>query len=134
MRRQRKDGSWSVDQLKELKRGDEVYLTSWGRTYVKTIVKRVRTVECATIVTVEKREGVDSVRFVGFHTGQKAIGGGYKCVLTLDRSWAESVEEALQDADKHSQDIIKRAEALKALSTLKNWLFYKEQSWHSEVE
>lgn len=132
-RRQGSDGSWIVDGLKDLKRGDKVYVTIWGNKYIPTIVTRVRTVECATIVTVEKRDDVRYVRFVGYHTDKKAFGehGG---VMTIYNYWADVAEQKLEAAENGSETIARRADALIALRTIKEWLFHKEDNIFREVE
>ena len=132
-RRKRNDGSWIIDGLKDLKRGDKVYVTLWGFKYIPTIVTRVRTVECATIVTVEKRDEVRYVRFVGYHTDNKA-NGDHGGVLTIYDHWAETAERKLEEAASGSKTIAKRADALIALRTLKDWLNHKEDSVYQEVE
>lgn len=130
---QRSDGSWIVNCLKDLKRGDKVYVTFWGDKYIPTIVKRVRTVECATIVTVEKRDNILSTRFVGYHTDNKANSDN-RGVMTIFDHWAEQAEEKLERAAKGSETIARRADALKALMTIKDWLNHKEEDIFRNVE
>lgn len=130
---QRNDGSWYIGQLKEIQRGDEVYVTSWRNKYVKTIVKRVRTVECATIITVEKREGVPAVRYAGFHTSSIAQGVDGS-ILTLEDDCAREMDEALREANHVARDIKTRAEALEGLMKVKKWLKYEEKSYYFDGE
>ena len=132
-RRIANNGSLIVDGLKDLKRGDKVYITQWGYKYIPTIIKRVRTVECATIITVEKREEFSNVRFVGYHLAKTAE-GDKECVLTVYNYWADRAEKLLKEAEEGSKTIAKRADALIALHTLKNWLFHKENDCELFVE
>ena len=108
-----------------MKRGDKVCITYWGGKYIKTTVTRVRTVECATIITVEKVEDIPCKRFVGYYTNCIAMGGG-KTVLTLDTYWGDEIEKTLDEAKDRSETIVNRAKALRAMMDLKDWLFAKE--------
>ena len=133
-RREMRDGSIRVTNLKDLKRGDEVCITYWGGKYIKTRVTRVRTVECATIITVEKVKDVPSRRYVGYHIGRIAVGDD-RTILTLDTYWGDMIEESLKDAEKRSETIITRAKALKAMMDLKEWFFRQEEKFADrEVE
>ena len=133
-RREMRDGSIMVTNLKDLKRGDEVCITYWGGKYIKTRVTRVRTVECATIITVEKVKDVPSRRYVGYHIGRIAVGDD-RTILTLDTYWGDMIEESLNDAEKRSETIITRAKALKAMMDLKEWFFRQEEKFADrEVE
>ena len=133
-RREMRDGSIMVTNLKDLKRGDEVCITYWGGKYIKTRVTRVRTVECATIITVEKVKDVPSRRYVGYHIGRIAVGDD-RTILTLDTYWGDMIEESLKDAEKRSETIITRAKALKAMMDLKEWFFRQEEKFADrEVE
>ena len=127
-RREMRDGSIRVTNLKDLKRGDEVCITYWGGKYIKTRVTRVRTVECATIITVEKVKDVPSRRYVGYHIGRIAVGDD-RTILTLDTYWGDMIEESLKDAEKRSETIITRAKALKAMMDLKEWFFRQEEKF-----
>ena len=126
-------GQLIIDELRDLKRGDTVYITYWGRKYEPTIVTRVKTVECATIITVRKCKDLEVVRFVGYYTGKIAM-NSKDTVLTLEKYWGDKIKRSLESADKKSQTIIERAEALKALRTLKDWLFDREPDITDEVE
>ena len=128
-------GEWNVEGLKDLRKGDKVYCTFWGNKYIPTVVTRVRTVECATIVTVENRDGLSSKRFVGYHTGRYATGDNHG-VLTLNNYNAEWAEKSLEKASDNSMVIAKRADALNALRVLKVWLNQPEDEgfYNSEVE
>ena len=133
-RREMRDGSIRVTNLKDLKRGDEVCITYWGGKYIKTRVTRVRTVECATIITVEKVKDVPSRRYVGYHIGRIAVGDD-RTILTLDTYWGDMIEESLKDAEKRSETIITRAKALKSMMDLKEWFFRQEEKFADrEVE
>ena len=133
-RREMRDGSIMVTNLKDLKRGDEVCITYWGGKYIKTRVTRVRTVECATIITVEKVKDVPSRRYVGYHIGRIAVGDD-RTILTLDTYWGDMIEESLKDAEKRSETIITRAKALKSMMDLKEWFFRQEEKFADrEVE
>lgn len=129
-----RDGSIRVTNLKDLKRGDEVCITYCGCKYMKTRVTRVRTVECATIITVEKVKDVPSRRYVGYHIGRIAV-CDHRTILTLDTYWGDMIEESLKDAEKRSETIITRAKALKAMMDLKEWFFRQEEKFADrEVE
>lgn len=124
-RRKTRDGRELPTDIQSLKRGDKVCLTYWGDKYIKTTVTRVRTVECATIITVEKVEDIPCKRFVGYYTSRIATGAD-KTVLTIDTYWGDEIEKMLNDAIDRSKTIINRAKALRAMMDLKDWLFAKE--------
>lgn len=114
-------GEWFAYGLEDLIRGDKVYCTDHGRKYIPAVVTRVKTVECATIVTIKKSEGMPCKHFVGFHDGNTAL-GKRGCVLTLRAFAADWAEEALEKATERSKVIAKRADALNAMRVLKAWL------------
>lgn len=118
-------GEVYATDLQSLKRGDKVCVTYWGGRYINTRVTRVRTVECATIITVEKVKDCPSRRFVGYYTSRIATCDS-RTVLTLDTCLADAIKENLKSADDRSKTIITRAQALKAMMDLKKWLFAKE--------
>ena len=127
-------GGWYVDGLKNLKKGDKVYCSFYGERYIPTVVTRVRTVEHATIVTVEKREGMYCNHFVGYRTCNYAT-SDYNGVLTFRENSAEWAERALKSASERSMVIAKRADALNALRILKAWLSQPEDEYEDrEVE
>ena len=120
-RREGYQGQLIIDHLKDLKKGDKVYVTYWGDQYVPVEVTRVRTVECATIVTIKKVNGVPTARFVGYHTKREAQ-GDHQCVLTIERYSATNLENSLERADKKSDKLASRANALEAMRMLRKWL------------
>ena len=124
-RRKTWDGRVVPTDIQSLKRGDKVCITYWGGKYIKTTVTRVRTVECATIITVEKVEDIPCKRFVGYYTSRIATGAN-KTVLTLDTCWGDEIEKTLDEAKDRSETIVNRSKALRAMMDLKNWLFAKE--------
>ena len=133
-RRVMRDGSIRPDGLQDLKRGDKVCVTYWGGKYINTTVTRVCTVECATIVTVEKVPGVNYKRFAGYYTGRIAVADS-RTILTMDTYWADMIDDNMKRAEERSAVIAKRADALAAMKTLKDWLFMKEDSiWDTDVE
>ena len=133
-RREMRDGSIRPDGLQDIKRGDKVCVTYWGGKYINTTVTRVRTVECATIVTVEKVPGVNYKRFVGYYTGRIAVADS-RTILTMDTYWADMIDDNMKRAEERSAVIAKRADALAAMKTLKDWFFMKEDSiWDTDVE
>ena len=121
-------GKWHIESLKDLKKGDKVYCTFHGDRFVPTVVTRVRTVECATIITVEKREGIMCKRFVGYYTGSLATSDD-RGVLKLHNYYAEWAEKAISEAEERSEVIAKRADALRALRVLKIWLNQPEREF-----
>lgn len=124
-RRKIYDGRIVATDLQSLKRGDEVCVSYWGEKYIKTKVTRVRTVECATIITVEKIKDIRHKRFVGYYTSSIAT-ADERTILTLDTYWGDMIEENLKSAQERSKTIITRARALKAMMDLKEWFFAKE--------
>ena len=111
-----------VNGIKDLKRGDEVYANAWKNgQFVKVTVSRVRTVECATIVTIKKHPDIDTVRFAGYHTGETAIGDRGR-ILTMYTYSGERLQEAKDHANKITDKIASRNEALYALKVLRSWL------------
>ena len=132
-RRKTRDGRELPTDIQSLKRGDKVCITYWGGKYIKTTVTRVRTVECATIITVEKVEDIPCKRFVGYYTSRIATGAD-KTVLTIDTYWGDQIETWLDEAKDRSETIVNRAKALRAMMDLKNWLFAKETRADFEPE
>ena len=132
-RRKTRDGSELPTDIQSLKRGDKVCITYWRSKYIKTTVTRVRTVECATIITVEKVEDFPCKRFVGYYTSRIATGAD-KTVLTIDTYWGDQIETWLDEAKDRSETIVNRAKALRAMMDLKNWLFAKETRADFEPE
>ena len=130
-RRVNQKGETIVTELKDLKRGDKVCVSYWGGKYINTIVTRVRTVECATIITVKKVQDCPNSRFVGYHTSRIAVADS-RTVLTLDTYWADVIEENLKSADNRSKTIITRAKALRAMMDLKTWFFAKEEEYRDQ--
>ena len=127
-------GQLIIDSLRDLKRGDTVYVTYWSNKYVPVVVTRVKVVECAAIITVKKTKNMPYKRFVGYYTSKIAT-SGRECVLTIDTYWGDAIKESLEKAEQRSKVIIKRAEALKAMMTLKEWLFFQEDEYYDkEVE
>ena len=124
-RRKNWDGRIVSTDLQSLKRGDEVCISYWGGKYIKTKVTRVRTVECATIITIEKVKDIRHKRFVGYYTSGIAI-ANERAVLTLDTYWGDMIEENLKSSQERSKTIITRARALRAMMDLKEWFFTKE--------
>ena len=114
--------------LQSLKRGDEVCVTYWGGKYIKTRVTRVRTVECATIVTVEPVKDCRYRRFVGYYTSRIAT-ADERTILTIDNCWGDMIEKSLNEAGKRSETIITRARALRAMMDLKEWFFKPEEKY-----
>ena len=127
-RRVLKDGSIRIDSLQDLKRGDNVCVTYWGGKYIKTRVTRVRTVECATIVTVEPVKDCRYRRFVGYYTSRIATADA-RTILTIDNYWGDMIEKNLNEAEKRSETIITRARALRAMMDLKEWFFKPEEKY-----
>lgn len=128
-----RSGEIYIGQLKDLQKGDKVYVTFYGSKYIPVKVLKVRITDCAVIVTVEKKEHTFGNRFVGYYTDSKA----FSCntgILTLSDCWAERAEKALKSASERSREIAVRAEALCALNTLKNWLFEKEDGRPIDIE
>ena len=111
----------NVRGIKDLVRGDKVYVTTYCDQYVPVEVARVRTVECATIVTIKKSPKVETLRYVGYHTGSQAQGDDRK-VLTMYAYSADRMERALERANEVCDEISARAEALHALKVLRHWL------------
>ena len=128
------NGQLIIDELKDLKRGDQVYITYWAGKYIPATVTRVKTVECATIITIRKIDKLECVRFVGYHTEKVAM-NRKNIMLTLDKYWGDCIQETLEKADRRSEAIVDRANALIALQTLKTWLFDKDKTFEDrEVE
>lgn len=127
-RRKATNGKVIIDELQDLRRGDEVCVSYWGGRYIKTTVTRVKTVECATIITVDKVGDIPTKRFVGYYTGKIAIGAD-RTILTLDTYWGTLIQEMLESADKRSEIVMTRAKALKAMIDLKTWLFTAEDEY-----
>ena len=127
-RRKNWNGEIVPTTLQDVKRGDKVCVTYWGGKYIVTRVTRVRTVECATIITVEKVKDCPSRRFVGYYTSRIAT-ADERTILTLDTYWGDAIETNLKDAEKRSETIITRAKALKAMMNLKEWLFRPEEQF-----
>lgn len=127
-RRVNQKGETIATELKDLKRGDKVCVSYWGGKYINTIVTRVRTVECATIITVEKVSGIPNRRFVGYHTDRIAMASA-STILTLDTYLSDEIEKHLKSANDRSQTIITRAKALRAMMDLKEWFFAKEDNF-----
>ena len=124
-RREGYNGRLIIDHLKDLKKGDTVYCSYWGGKYVPVTVTRVRTVECATIVTIAKTKNLAAKRFVGYHTDKVAM-SERDYVLTIETYLGDKLQESLKRAEERTATIIARADALKAMMTLKDWLFRKE--------
>ncbi len=127
-----------VNGIKDLKRGDEVYANAWKNgQFVKVTVARVRTVECATIVTIKKHPDIDGVRFAGYHTGDTAIGDRER-ILTMYTYSGERLQEAENNADKITDKIASRNEALYALKVLRSWLSGSDkkvsETWEDDDE
>lgn len=118
-------GKLVIDSLRDLKRGDKVYITYWGGKYIPATVTRVKTVECATIITIKKIDKVKCTKFVGYYTESVAM-NNRRTMLTINNVLGNCIEETLEEADDISTRVVKRAEALTALRTIKNWLFSKE--------
>ena len=125
------DGRIVATDLQSLKRGDEVCICYWGGKYIKTKVTRVRTVECATIITVEKIKDIRHKRFVGYYTSSIAT-ADERTILTLDTYWGDMIEENLKSAQDRSKTIITRARALKAMMDLKEWFFTEENKFYDK--
>ena len=88
----------------------------------------MRTVECATIITVEKVGDLRHKRFVGYYTSRIAT-ANERTILTLDTYWGDEIEKNLQSAEDRSQTIITRVKALRAMMDLKEWFFAKEEKY-----
>ena len=127
-RRKNWDGRIIADDLQSVKRGDEVCVTYWGGKYIKTRVTRVRTVECATIITVEKVGDLKHKRFVGYYTSRIAT-ANERTILTLDTYWGDEIEKNLKSAEDRSETIITRAKAMRAMMDLKKWFFAEENKY-----
>jgi len=125
------DGRIVATDLQSLKRGDEVCISYWGGKYIKTKVTRVRTVECATIITVEKVKDIRPKRFVGYYTSSIAT-ADERIILTLDTYWGDMIETNLKSSEERSKTIITRARALKAMMDLKKWFFTEEDKFYDK--
>ena len=111
-----------VQGIKNLIKGDKVYVTTtYTKKFVPVTVARVRTVECATIVTIKKHPDVVATRFVGYHTSDSAR-GAEGCILCMYNYSAHRLEEAIERAEKVTNSIACRTEALYALKVLRSWL------------
>ena len=124
-RREGYNGRLIIDHLKDLKKGDTVYCSFLGNKYIPVTVTRVRTVECATIVTIAKTKDLRAKRFVGYHTDKVAM-SERDYVLTIETYLGDKLWKALKSAEERTETIIAHADALKAMMTLKEWLFRKE--------
>lgn len=111
-----------VQGIKSLIKGDKVYVSAtYTRELVPVTVARVRTVECATIVTIKKHPKVDGTHFVGYHTSSKAMSGSGSFLQMYNYS-GNRLEEAIKAAEEVTDSIACRTEALYALKVLRSWL------------
>lgn len=111
-----------VQGIKSLIKGDKVYVSStYTREIVPVIVARVRTVECATIVTIKKHPKVNGTHFVGYHTSNTAMSGSDSFLQMYNYS-GNRLEEAIKMAEEVTNSIACRTEALYALKVLRSWL------------
>jgi len=127
------DGTVKVDGLKDLQKGDKVSVTCYGRRYYQATVKNVKTVDCATIVTIERHQEIDRTRFVGYYNERYAIVDKHH-ILSLDRAPSDFVEDSLEKASKSSDRVVSRAEALAGMEALKSWLLGTQPINPSSVE
>ena len=107
--------------IKDLKKGDIVYVSSFNQKVTPAIVARVRTVECATIVTIKRNPHVENVRYVGYHTGMYAQ-SDYENMLSVDSVAHERLHNAWSRIEENTEKDASRAEALYAMKILRNWL------------
>ncbi len=111
-----------VHGIKNLIKGDKVYVAAaYSMKFVPVTVARVRTVECATIVTIKKHPEVDGTRFVGYHTSDTAMGCAGSFLQMYNRS-GKRLDTAIQESEKATNSIACRAEALYAMKVLRSWL------------
>ena len=118
-RRYTQKGKLVIDGLRDLQKGDEIFVSFRGREYVPVKVKNVRQVDCAVIITIEKYSWYP-MKYVGYYIDKKAVNGEY--VLTLNRWGAERIKEIFDDAEEKWRKSIDNAEALVAVKTIKEWL------------
>lgn len=124
------DGKIVVTTLKDLREGDTVEVSVKYGKWMPAKVTRVKTVECATIISVEKQEWMKRNKFVGYHTSKfaRASTNGFVSddhILTLDSCWEEGFAEAINKADEKTEREYHAAEALNALKILRGWLNQK---------
>ena len=112
----------SIRGIKDLNKGDIVYVTTYADKIVEATVTRVRTIECATIITVKKTIFIDSTKYVGYHTDNYAKGNFYGSMLALDSYAGERLSKAWKKAEEKTHKDASRAEALYAMKVLRNWL------------
>lgn len=123
-----------VQGIKSLIKGDKVYVSAtYTRELVPVTVARVRTVECATIVTIKKHPKVEGTRFVGYHTSGKAISGSGSLLLMYNYS-GERLDTAIKRAEEVTNSIACRTEALYALKVLRSWLSGSDEAVSKDYE
>lgn len=121
------DDEVRIDTLKDLKRGDRVSISHHGSRYFNTIVTRVHNIECATIVTVRKIEGIPCKRFVGYYNSNFAHGGD-ESVLTLDTRDDDCVKFFLEKSKKETEKAIDDAAVLYGIRLIREWLSQKNDN------
>jgi hypothetical protein len=123
-----------VQGIKSLIKGDKVYVSAtYTKEIVPVIVARVRTVECATIVTIKKHPKVDGTHFVGYHTSDKAMSGSDSLLQMFNNS-GKRLETAIERAEEVTDSIACRTEALYALKVLRSWLSGSNESLSKDFE
>lgn len=135
MYRFKRNGEYiKISGIKDLKKGDIVYVTSTTDKVVEATVTRVRTFECATIVTVKKTTYIESTKYVGYHSDYYAKGNYYGSMLAIDSHVGERLRNAWMKAEENTQKDASRAEALYAMKVLRNWLRGNDKKAEEEYE